>query len=139
MSSKICRRWVNGFESLFSGMVLWAVFMIISTFSIQGFSYLFTWPLMFASIAALTILLLENEKYREIKYIIGLLLTCLPAFTIFVPIVYLMLLGLLIDAAPIIVFVFTIPAIVVIPFIYMYLNYEQTINMNKPADTAGKL
>lgn len=134
MSSRICRRWINGLEEIFSGMFLWAVLMIVSSVAVQGFSYLFTWPLIFASTAALIILLVEGDRYREVKYIAGLLLTSLPAFIIFVPVVYLVLLGLLIDAVAIIILLFALPAIVIIPFAYMYLNLEQTVDVNKSTD-----
>lgn len=134
ISSRLSRRWVNGLESVFSGMFLWAVLMILSSIALQGFSYIFTWPLIFASAAALIILLVEKEDYREIKYVAGLLLTSLSAFIIFVPIVYLVFLGLMIDAAAIIILLFTIPAVVIIPFAHMYLNLEQTVDIDKLTD-----
>lgn len=138
MSSRICRRWANGLESVFSGMFIWALLMILSSFVMQGFSYIFTWPLIFASAAVLLILLVEKDRYREVKYIAGFLLTCLPAFIIFVPIVYLVLLGLMIDAAAIIILIFTIPAVVVIPFAHMYLNLEHTAEMDKPTEITSE-
>lgn len=117
-------KWFKDFDLILGSMGLWAVLMIAASFMAKGFSYLFAWTLIFASISIGSIFLIEKKELKNIKHIAGFFIITFTTGIIYVPIIYLFLRGLSIDAVFIHVGVFSIPAAVIVPYAGSILTEE---------------
>lgn len=72
----------------------WLILMILTSLFLPGFSYLFTWPLLFGLIGIGYDFYTVSDNSSSVKRLAALILTAAPAIILFVPIVYMLTVAL---------------------------------------------
>ena len=97
-----------GAESLAVGALLWwLILMIVTTLLLPGSSYLFTWPLLFSSIALGIVFVLRDRASLPWKTF-AVTVSAIPAILIFVPMIYLVFTALALGLAGIVMVLITL-------------------------------
>lgn len=95
----LLRRWI-GLENLAMGaLAVWTILMILTSVSLPGASFLFTWPLLFSLIALAVTFFSREEKPDSIKQVAVLSVGAIPALLIVVPMIFLIFVGLTLGMA----------------------------------------
>jgi Peptidase family M28 len=82
-------------SDLWTGALLWwLVFLLLTTFGMQGGSYLFAWPLLFSLLALLILFMWNPEETRSRKQLAVILAGTIPAIILFIPIIQILFVGL---------------------------------------------
>ncbi len=72
----------------------WLILMILTSVYLPGFSYLFTWPLLFCLIGVGYDFYAVSENAVSIKRLVVLIVTAAPVVILFVPVIYMMTVAL---------------------------------------------
>lgn len=122
-------------SDLWTGALLcWLLFLLVTTFGMQGGSYLFTWPLLF-SLSALLILFIWNpNETRSRKHLALVLAGTIPAIILFIPIIQILFVGLTVSSSGLVM------VVVALLFGLLVPQLNLVSSMNKwllPAGAAG--
>ena len=96
----------RSFSDLWTGALLWwLVFLLLTTFTMPGASYLFTWPLLFNLLALLVGLIWNPEKNRLRKQLALFLAGTIPAIILFIPTIQILFVGLTVSSSALVMVV----------------------------------
>jgi hypothetical protein len=93
------RRHASAEGQLIGAALVWLPLTLCSAWLWPGASYLFTWPLLFALLAAACLLVAPAGGATSPRCLIPVLLCAVPGVVLIVPLVYLILVGLTLSAA----------------------------------------
>jgi hypothetical protein len=90
-------------KDLWAGaLACWLLLLAASSFYVPGVSYLFMWPLLSSLVALGGTLVLKERNAVSVKYLAILLAGVIPGLVLWVPIVYLLFIGLTAEASAIV-------------------------------------
>lgn len=119
-------------QELFAGAILfWLILMLASAFFLPGGSYLFTWPLLFSSLALKFTLISKGATSTSVKRLMALSLCVIPAILLWVPTISQLLIALTVSRSGEV-------AIVVVLLLTLFIpHFEQVFALSKWALPAG--
>ncbi len=94
-------RKTNAWELTAGALALWGALTVLSAWFTPGASFFFLWPFFFSSLGFALIFLLKCEARNDWKPVLILLGTAVPVVVMLAPMIYMMLLGLTVRAAPV--------------------------------------
>lgn len=93
------RRKVREANLLIGGLLWWALLMIASTVMLRGASYIFTWPLLFALIAAFYLFMAKEQERAGARRIAVLCICSICGIALLAPLIYLIFSAMPLDIA----------------------------------------
>jgi Peptidase family M28 len=110
---------------LWMGALLWwLVFLLLTTFGLQGGTYLFTWPLLFSLFSLLILFIRKPEETRSRKQLAILLVGTIPAVVLFIPVIQIMFVGLTVSSSAMVMVVVALLLGLLVP----HLNLISSMN-----------
>jgi Peptidase family M28 len=93
-------------SDLWTGALLWwLLFLLLTTFTMQGASYLFTWPLLFSLLALLIGFIWNPGETRSRKQLALVLAGTIPAIILFIPVIQILFVGLTVGSSALVMVV----------------------------------
>jgi hypothetical protein len=91
---------------LWTGALLWwLLFLLLTTFAMQGASYLFTWPLLFSLLALAIVFIWNPKETRSGKKLALVSAGTIPAIILFIPIIQILFVGLTVSSSALVMVV----------------------------------
>jgi hypothetical protein len=83
------------------GLVWWTILMLVTSFTLPGASYLFTWPLMISAVGLAVGLVLKKRNQSSVAIAI-LLVSAVPGLALLIPLTYQIFVGLTLNSIAIV-------------------------------------
>lgn len=106
----------SSIENLMAGALLWFVILTACTAVVlQGASYLFTWPLLFNTVALGFMLTSEKTDSRSAKTLLALSLCPIPCIILFAPMIHLVFTAMTVSMSGGVALILVLPLGILIP------------------------
>ena len=97
---------------------LWVIILVLTSLYFKGFSYLFTWPLLFGIACIGYLFNKAPQPVADKQYLILVSLSAVPAVVLFTPIIYLIYLSMTLGVAALLMVIAVLPLGIAIPYAY---------------------